>query len=120
MRLNGLPQTMKWVLFCLMFLPRLIIDIALIWLGCRWLVATASFSDLLLNAMALEFLLVLKDLFYTAVVPHRDKLETRQMMIPSNKEDEPTYCGYLGSFVWIFVVLCWVYLYVQHLQQVLP
>eukprot|EP00419_Tripos_fusus_P023179 CAMPEP_0172699650 /NCGR_PEP_ID=MMETSP1074-20121228/30342_1 /TAXON_ID=2916 /ORGANISM="Ceratium fusus, Strain PA161109" /LENGTH=43 /DNA_ID= /DNA_START= /DNA_END= /DNA_ORIENTATION= len=43
--------------------------------------------------MALEFLLLLKDLFYTAVVPHRDKLETKQMLIPSNKEDEPTYFG---------------------------
>jgi len=120
MTLKGLPRTIKCVLFVLMFLPRLIMDIALIWIGCRWLVATPSFGDLLLNAIALEFLLFLKDLFYTAVIPHRDKLETKQMLIPSNKEDVPTFLNTLGSFLWIFVVLCWVYVYIGYMQQVLP
>jgi len=116
----GLPRSMRWVLFFVMFLPHMTIDVILIWLGCRWLVATASFSDVLLNAMALEFLLALKDLLYIAVVPHRDKLETRQMLIKNNRKDGPTYSGYLGSFGWIFIVICWVYLYMRHLQLVLP
>jgi len=120
MLLKGLPRTLKCVLFLLMFLPRLIIDITLVWLGCRWLVATTSFEELLLNAMALEFLVLLKDLIYTAVVPHRDKLETKQMLIPSNVADVPTFGNTLGSFVWIFFVLGWVYVYIGHLQQVLP
>lgn len=120
MLLVGLTRSMQWVLFIMMFLPRMAVDIILIWLGCRWLVATTSFSDVLLNAMALEFLLVLKDLFYTALVPHRDKIETKQMLIPSNVTDGPSYLGYLGSFCWIFVVLAWVYAYLMHLQSVLP
>jgi len=120
MFLVGLPRSIRWVLFFMMFLPRMTIDIILIWLGCRWLVATASFADVLLNAMALEFLLVLKDLLYIAVVPQRDKLETRQMLIDNKKEDGPTYFGYLGSFGWILIVICWVYLYMRHLQTVLP
>merc|ERR1740123_1124412 len=120
MILVGLTRGMRWVLFLIMFLPRMTVDIILIWLGCRWLVATSSFADVLLNAMALEFLLVFKDLFYTAIVPQRDKLETRQMLIPTRKTEGPTYFGYLGSFGWIVVVLSWSYLYMRHLQRVLP
>jgi len=65
-------------------------------------------------------LLVLKDLFYTAAVPHRDKLETRQMLIPTRRTDEPSFAGYFGSFGWIIVVLIWVFVYLSYLQVVLP
>jgi hypothetical protein len=120
MTLEGLTRGIKFVVFSMMFLPRIIIDVVLVWLGCCWLVATANFSEVLVNAMALEFLLVLKDLFYTAVVPHRDKLETRQMLIPTRRKDEPSFAGYLGSFGWIVVVVIWVFVYLSTLQTVLP
>ena len=36
-------------------IPRWIIDVYLLWLGCRWLCATPNFGDLLLNSVrALE------------------------------------------------------------------
>jgi len=120
MILEGLTRSIKFVIFSMMFLPRIVIDVVLLWLGCCWLVATANFSEVLVNAMALEFLLVLKDLFYTAAVPHRDKLETRQMLIPTRRTDEPSFAGYFGSFGWIIVVLIWVFVYLSYLQVVLP
>merc|ERR1712190_387168 len=73
--LRGLTMPFKAMLFFTIFLPRILIDLVLLWLGCRWLAATASFSDVLLNAIALEFILLLKDLVYNAVVPRRNQWE---------------------------------------------
>ena len=55
-------------------IPRWIINVYLLWLGCRWLCATPNFTDLLLNSargpytgcseggfeVALEFIVLLK------------------------------------------------------------
>jgi len=120
MELQGLPFCMKVLLLFFIFVPRLIMDVILCWLGCRWLTATDSFTDVLLNAMALEFILLLKDLVYTASVPMRDKVETRTMLIPMRRKMRPSYCLFLGAFSWIFVVLIWVVVYLQRLQKVLP
>mmetsp|Transcript_51599 Transcript_51599/g.160071 ORF Transcript_51599/g.160071 Transcript_51599/m.160071 type:complete len:358 (-) Transcript_51599:315-1388(-) len=118
--LQGLPLSLKGVLLFFMFLPRLIIDGVLLWLGCRWLTATDTFADVLLNAMALEFILLLKDLLYEAVVPLRDKYDTTTMLIPSNGRDVPSVFSFLGTFTWVLVVMAWVALYMFRLQQVLP
>ena len=47
----GLTATLKSVLMVSCIIPRYLIDVYLLWLGCRWLAATPSFGDLLLNAV---------------------------------------------------------------------
>jgi len=118
--LRGLPLTFKAMLLLFIFLPRLILDIVLLWMGCRWLAATASFSDVLLNAMALEFILLLKDLVYTAVVPRQNQWEERTMLVPHHRTSQPSWRNSMLAFVWLVVVFLWVLLYVYRLQQVLP
>ena len=49
----GLTRPIKAMLMSTCILPRYFIDVYLLWLGCRWLAATPSFGDLLLNAAAL-------------------------------------------------------------------
>merc|ERR1719235_170054 len=66
---NGLTWAVKATILVLVLLPRFVITCALLWLGCRWLAATNDFSDLVLNAVALEFLLMLKELLYHTLVP---------------------------------------------------
>lgn len=46
----GLTRPIKALLVASCILPRYFIDVYLLWLGCRWLAATPSFGDLLLNA----------------------------------------------------------------------
>lgn len=48
----GLTRPIKAMLMSTCILPRYFIDVYLLWLGCRWLAATPSFGDLLLNAAA--------------------------------------------------------------------
>jgi len=118
--LEGLPLTMKALLAVFIFLPRLLLDLYLLWLGCRWLVATADFGDLLLNAIALEFILCLKDLVYNAVVPMRDRYETTTLLIRRNRPTHASWGHYLGAFLWLIVVVVWVTVYMLYLQAVLP
>merc|ERR1719223_1783633 len=68
-----LTMCVKALLSLLIFMPRIVINCILLWLGCRWLLATTSFSDLLLNAVALTFVLDLGQIFYHAAVPERNK-----------------------------------------------
>ena len=51
----------QWV-----FAQGIALDGVILLLGCRWLVATSDMGDLILNAVALEFLLVLNSLVLQA------------------------------------------------------
>jgi len=89
--LKGLTVCFKMMLLMVICVPRFLIDLVLLYLGCQWLAATASFSDLLLNAIALEFILLLKDVVYSAVVPKRNQWETGTMLVPHRHKTRPGY-----------------------------
>jgi len=119
--ITGLTPLFKAFVLIFILLPRLAVSAFLLWLGCRWLTATAGFEDLMLNAVALEFILRLKDLLYTAVVPDRNKRETRSMMFPpSGATESPTFCVFLGAFLWFTAAIVWCLLYMYVFQSVLP
>lgn len=111
----------KVIIVTTILLPRLFISSVLLWLGCRWLTATNDFADLLLNAVALEFVLLLKELLYHTLVPNRNKHDLINTKICLEHEaGPPNACDFLGSFGWAIVTLVWVFLYVYYLQHVLP
>jgi hypothetical protein len=118
--LCGLTGGFKGMLLFLLFLPRAAVDIVLLWLGCRWLLATARFEDLLLNAIALEFILLLKEMMYKAMVPKHTMLETRQFLVPHHQQVRAGWSSYLGAFVWAAITASWVVAYIFKFQQVLP
>lgn len=100
----GLTRPIKAMLMSTCILPRYVIDVYLLWLGCRWLAATPSFGDLLLNAVALEFILLLKDTLYAGVVPDRNKRATQNTLIqPWQKTEPANYRVFLSSFLLILV-----------------
>lgn len=117
----GLTRPIKAMLMSTCILPRYVIDVYLLWLGCRWLAATPSFGDLLLNAVALEFILLLKDTLYAGVVPDRNKRATQNTLIqPWQKTEPANYRVFLSSFLLILVTVIWVLYYVYRFQAVLP
>jgi len=59
----------KATVICCVLLPKIGIACYLWLLGARWLVATTSFQDLMLNAVALSFITGLDELIYSAVIP---------------------------------------------------
>eukprot|EP00490_Sorites_sp_Unknown_P007800 CAMPEP_0114680824 /NCGR_PEP_ID=MMETSP0191-20121206/54616_1 /TAXON_ID=126664 /ORGANISM="Sorites sp." /LENGTH=79 /DNA_ID=CAMNT_0001958197 /DNA_START=12 /DNA_END=248 /DNA_ORIENTATION=+ len=55
--------------FCLAIcvtLPKLMVGVALLYGGCRWFVATESWESLILNALALEFVIGIDELVFEA------------------------------------------------------
>jgi len=117
----GLTKTVKAALAATVLIPRWVIDVYLLWLGCRWLAATPSFSDLLLNSVALEFIVLLKDALYTGVVPDRNKRATQNTLVqPWQKTEPANYRVFLSSFLLMAVTCAWVLWYVYRFQMVLP
>merc|ERR1719375_981853 len=120
-----LTRPFKTCLVVAVLIPRTTITLVLLWLGCRWLCATTNFSDIILNAIALEFILALNGLFYSAVVPDRNRREVRYMKLDVSHRTwlsttKPSCTSFVGPFGWLLLCSIVVVLYFKKLQQVLP
>jgi len=118
---QGLTSWMKAAIISLVQIPRMLMTCVLLWLGCRWLIATVGFGDLLLNCVALEFILNLAALLYNVLVPYSGKILVQSTHLPHLHRHEHENCGNMfGMFsCGIFAtLLVWIYMY--RLQLVLP
>ncbi|CAL1143974.1 unnamed protein product [Cladocopium goreaui] len=114
----GLTKEVKALLALTCMIPRWIIDVYLLWLGCRWLCATPNFGDLLLNSVALEFIVLLKDTLFIGVVPDRNKRATQNTLIqPWQKKEPANYRVFLSAFLLVFVSFSWVFYYIYRFQD---
>lgn len=102
--------------------PVLGMNLFLLWIGGRWLTATLGFDELLLNAIALEFVLNLHTIFYKAVVPISMKLSLGSILVPhaGKRSEKPNWWNMISAFGLIIVAVSWVFLYMLVFQQVLP
>lgn len=111
---EGLTVPVKVVLLCFVFMPQVLVNLYLLWLGSRWLVSTADLEELLLNAVALEFVANLKDGIYQSFVPLRSKLETQNTKIMPHKKRALLSCWELfSSFGWAIAAIMWSVLYIN-------
>jgi hypothetical protein len=120
--IRGLTLSMKAFFCCFCFIPRMSITCYLLWLGCRWLLATNDFSDLILNAVALEFILSLKEVVYRCLSPSkvRHDLDTTRMNNERHVVSETDHSQFREVFCTTSVACVWVYMYMYHLQLVVP
>lgn len=117
---DGLTFSLKLLLAVVGLLPPLLTCMALNYFGCRWLLATNHLNELVLNALALEFVLVLPELLYKTMATKRSMRLTETTLVKDWNLGEISLCGIIGSLSWTGVAAIWVYLYIFHLQQVLP
>eukprot|EP00434_Breviolum_minutum_P000809 symbB.v1.2.000711.t2/scaffold40.1/size395337/15 len=114
-------------------LPKIIVATMLTYIGCRWLAATQSFGDLILNALALEFVIGIDDLMYEAFTPldlgqfiEKTKFAQPPKATQSGGSEESIVelvrrLGDLeGSLLLLLVMVVWPYGYLNYWQQVLP
>jgi len=117
----ALTKPMKAIIFLTVLLPWFMITCNLLAQGSRWLTATNDFGELILNAVGLEFVLLLKDLVYHTIVAERNKRELRNTLVHPLVRKEPAgYLVFMGGFIWGAMAVVWVYVYIFHLQTVLP
>lgn len=118
----GLPRSMKALIASLLILPRIFIAVILCWLGCRWLAATLDFQEVLINAVALEFIIALNYVIYEKLTSDRSKRELSNTKLDVRHEggQEPTAASYVGSLAWGALGAFWVWYYIFRFQMVLP
>mmetsp|Transcript_60312 Transcript_60312/g.131999 ORF Transcript_60312/g.131999 Transcript_60312/m.131999 type:complete len:371 (-) Transcript_60312:26-1138(-) len=108
----ALTMPVKTAIATMVIVPRLGITFYLIWIGCRWLLATNNFADLILNSVALEFILCLKDIMYLALVPRRSMLDLQNTtVVPLKKREPESLKVFIGTLLWAGVAAGWVTLY---------
>merc|ERR1719217_1419415 len=64
-----LVLSVRWGLYLFLILPKLIISVSLLLLGSMWLTATDDYADLVLNAVALEFIILVDEVIFDAMFP---------------------------------------------------
>lgn len=119
---NVVGVTMCVKLFIVLFiqLPSLFVSVILLWIGSRWLIATLGFDELVLNAIALEFVLNLSGLLFLAIVPLSMKAEMENIKIPHTYTVERPGCvNMFGTFAVFIIGIVWSAFYVFEGQQVL-
>jgi len=118
--ITGLTWRVKVFLSTFVFFPDIFSTIYVLWLGSRWLVATNDFGNVLSNAVALEFVLMLKRLIFFALASERNKRDLAHTAVAPCWGEEPAgYTIYFSSTIWALLAVLWVYYYVYH-QAVLP
>lgn len=119
--IRGMTRYMKALTTIIMFIPRVGITIYLLWIGCRWLLATTDFADLIMNAVALEFVLLIKEALYVALVPSRSRHDVKNTFFePYPKTIAPAWFNFVNTLLILALACVWVFLYMHHFQMVLP
>jgi hypothetical protein len=117
----GMTSTVKAFLLICVYLPWVWTTGYILWLGCRWLAATNSYAELVLNAVALEFLLNLKELIYLAMVSERSKRDLQSTLCsPPWRKEQAGYWVFLNGLLWGYLAILWVWFYIFYFQAVLP
>lgn len=117
----GLTLTKKITMIVLLILPRMLVILVLLWMGCRWLAANDNWEKLVIRGIALAFIFRLKDLLYAVLVPARSKQELKMISIKHSSDKQRAGWGpYFEEFIWGLISVAWILMYVYNFQQVLP
>jgi len=133
-----LTPVTRFSIFVLVLLPRMTIILAVMLMGCVWLTATDRFDSLILNALALEFVVNVDNLLYTMFFPvsMHNQVENMKVAMPGattffsprssqvgaemKKKGMPSDLpGICRSFSYLALVVSFVYCF-QAFQPVIP
>jgi len=125
--ITSLTRSMKVGLLSLVAIPRLIIAIYLLVLGCRWLSASANFGDMVLNALALVFVTDIDEALYDSVLPAALKkqiADTNWFFVEEPKQkaevEKDEWILYKTTAIWLIMVASFLAVYGMVGQTVLP
>jgi hypothetical protein len=120
-----LTKGISWTLYLIIILPKQIIGYSLLCIGCVWLMATDSFSDLILNAVALEFVVNIDNLLFEAAMPASiiaNIMETKFFIETAGETKEQkskkVADGYKRSMFYFFAVPVFVAIMMSYGQSI--
>lgn len=126
----GLTPFTRCFLYVVLLLPKFAIAILLWVVGSVWLVATDSFADLILNSVALEFIICIDEILFEGLLPEsvkqdidntkmvvRAEMKTGDPVLDAIEHEKRVKAGYHRSTFWLFFILIGVYLYLTYGQD---
>lgn len=124
-RFRKLTSQVRWTLYMVLVVPKFAIGIGLLLIGTIWLTATDSYGELILNAIALEFVIQVDELLFSAMMPTFicERIEETKFVMPAHGEQTVTqtrqvfYKGYMRSFIYFFGVGILVCVFLTYGQQ---
>merc|ERR1712216_247530 len=124
-----LNASSRSAIYIVVIVPKFCIAVFLLLSGCRWLMATESFADLIMNALALEFIVGIDELLFDSAFPESMVVFVENMyfapakkVLPNTKEEKSAQmrCDYYRSMFLVTLVVIFVVVYLYMFQQVIP
>jgi len=120
----AITRPVRWTLYLAVCLPKIIISFMLLRLGLRWLSATRSFEDMVMNAIAMTFVIQIDELLYHFAIPAPYCKQVAETSIFITSEGVPAatleWKAYQRSIMYVVVALVLVIVYADFIQDVLP
>lgn len=121
-RVKRIVCEVRWFLYIVLILPKHVVSVGLLILGTWWLVSTESFGDLILNALALGFVIEIDELIFEAMFPafmaeQIEKVKLWRRRSPDPKEYQRVQWEHIRrSGIYWLVILVGVFVYLSFLQ----
>lgn len=119
------PVRVSCIVFVLV--PKIVICLRLLLLGMRWLSATTSFESLVMNTVAMEFVVQIDETLYAAIMPTSYRMQVVQLnfFIEGTPKTEgqarrEEWAGYQKSMLYLSCATALVFFFASSLQDVLP
>eukprot|EP00927_Polykrikos_kofoidii_P074715 TRINITY_DN70741_c0_g1_i1.p1 TRINITY_DN70741_c0_g1~~TRINITY_DN70741_c0_g1_i1.p1 ORF type:complete len:406 (-),score=51.12 TRINITY_DN70741_c0_g1_i1:196-1347(-) len=120
----GLTKPVRLSLIVFVCIPRLLLALLLLQVGFTFLTASLTLKDLLLNAVAIKFIMNIDEMLYLASLPelHREAVAKASFVQPRTEDDSAKmqFSAYKRSLGFWFVAFCYMYISEEVLQTVLP
>merc|ERR1719375_1254568 len=123
-RVKALTTLVRAMVYTFVILPKVGVSILLLLIGTMWLAATDSFADLVLNAIALEFVIHIDELLFEAMLPasivssiEGTKIWKRAPKKTNQQKDAEIRAGYERTAGYFFGTLVGVFVYMTFAQK---
>jgi len=124
----ALTPPIRITLYVLVCIPKLLICMLLLFLGCQWLSATDTFEDLIMNSVAMEFVTHIDELLYEVMIPnaYKKELESIDFTVPcahtsaKHQREAELWKGFKRTFIYIGAIFAWLFIYTEYIQTVFP
>lgn len=120
----AITRSVRWMLYIAVCIPKIVISFMLMRLGLRWLSATTSFEDMVMNAIAMNFVVQIDELLYHFALPvhYRKQVADTSIFFDENVESGVVaeFHAYRRSAIYVFAAIIIVVLYAELIQDVLP
>jgi hypothetical protein len=120
--LRRLTPWLRYTIQLAVTIPKLILNLSLFIFGIRWLVATPDFSGLILNVLALGFIIEVDEIIFHTFLPKkmRETVEHTKFLLPEESLEQDIHdrwSAYRWSAFWftLSISVCFSYIFLAQL-----